>query len=47
MKNETLHQCFSDSLKRPKRMIGKIVSCQDSNNVTNKQHTGRERTIRY
>ena len=29
-------QCYSDSPKRPKQMIGKIVSFfQDSNNVNN------------
>ena len=42
MKNQTPPQCYSDSLKRPKRMTGKVVSCQDSNNVTNNQHTGEK-----
>ena len=43
MKNQTLPHCYSDSLKRPKRMTGKVVTCQDSKNVTNNQHTGREK----
>ena len=34
-------QCYSDSLKRPKRITGKIVSfCQDSNNVNNNNYKG-------
>ena len=37
-------QCYSDSLKRPKRMIGKIVSfCRGSNSVNNNHCTGREK----
>ena len=37
-------QCYSDSLKRLKRMTGKIVSfCQDSNNVNNNHYKGREK----
>ena len=29
-------QCYNNTLKRPKRMTGEIVSfCQDSNNVNN------------
>ena len=37
-------QCYSDSLKRPKRMTGKNVSfCQGSNNVNNNQYRGREK----
>ena len=39
-------QCYSDSLKRRKRMAGKIVSfCQDCNNVNNDHFRGSKRTI--
>ena len=34
--NDFIPQCYSDSLKHPKRMTGKFVSfCQHSNNVNN------------
>ena len=37
-------QCYSNTLKRPKRMTGEIVSfCQDSNNVNNNLFRGREK----
>ena len=42
--NDFIPQCYSDTLKRPKRMTGKIISfCQDSNNVNNNPFRGREK----
>ena len=40
-------QLYSENLKRPKRMTGKIVRfCQDSNNVNNNHYKGREKDNR-
>ena len=41
-------QCYSDSLKRRKRMAGKIVSfCQDCNSVNNDHFRGSEKDNKY
>ena len=42
--DDFIPQCYSDGLKRPKRMTCKIVSfCQGSNNVNNNRYQGTEK----